>query len=174
MARLEDLTSREAIAGLKTALEKGSQSAIASLGRADGFLGGTQRPGQGRGPLALLDAEVCVAGAHGQSAVLADRRANAYLHWDVEIAHQTADHERLLRVLLPEVGAVGLRHVEELRHHGGDPAEVFAAAVGGVALKGLGEATDLHGRVESVGVDLLDGRDKEQVHARRLRLLRVA
>src|SRR5881394_2769956 len=30
MARLEDLTSREAIAGLKTALEKGSQSAIAS------------------------------------------------------------------------------------------------------------------------------------------------
>ena len=42
MARLEDLTSKEAIAGLKAALEKGSQSAIASLGRADGFLGNPQ------------------------------------------------------------------------------------------------------------------------------------
>jgi hypothetical protein len=42
MARLEDLTSREAISGLKTALEKGSQAAIATLGRADGFLGNPQ------------------------------------------------------------------------------------------------------------------------------------
>jgi hypothetical protein len=39
MARLEDLTSKEAIAGLKTALEKGSQAAVAALGRTDGFLG---------------------------------------------------------------------------------------------------------------------------------------
>ena len=39
MARLEDLTSREAVAGLKAALEKGSQAAIAVLGRTDGFLG---------------------------------------------------------------------------------------------------------------------------------------
>jgi hypothetical protein len=42
MARLEDLTSREAVAGLKAALEKGSQAAIASLGRNDGFLGNPQ------------------------------------------------------------------------------------------------------------------------------------
>lgn len=42
MARLEDLTSREAVAGLRAALEKGSQAAIASLGRADGFLGNAQ------------------------------------------------------------------------------------------------------------------------------------
>ena len=42
MARLEDLTSREAIAGLKAALEKGSRAAVASLGRADGFLGNPQ------------------------------------------------------------------------------------------------------------------------------------
>ena len=42
MARLEDLTSKEAIAGLKAALEKGSQAAVASLGRSDGFLGNPQ------------------------------------------------------------------------------------------------------------------------------------
>jgi hypothetical protein len=42
MARLEDLTSREAVAGLKAALEKGSQVAIDALGRPDGFLGNVQ------------------------------------------------------------------------------------------------------------------------------------
>ena len=42
MARLEDLTSREAVAGLRTALEKGSQAAVAALGRNDGFLGNAQ------------------------------------------------------------------------------------------------------------------------------------
>ena len=42
MARLDALTSREAVSGLKAALEKGSQAAIAALGRADGFLGNPQ------------------------------------------------------------------------------------------------------------------------------------
>jgi hypothetical protein len=41
-ARLEDLTSREAVSGLKAALEKGSQAAIAALGRSDGFFGTPQ------------------------------------------------------------------------------------------------------------------------------------
>jgi len=39
MAALEDLTSGEAIAGLKAALEKGSREAVTALGRRDGFLG---------------------------------------------------------------------------------------------------------------------------------------
>jgi len=39
IAQLEGVTNREAIAGLKAALEKGSQSAVAALGRTDGFLG---------------------------------------------------------------------------------------------------------------------------------------
>lgn len=42
MARLEDLTSKDAISGLRTALEKGSQAAVATLGRSDGFLGNPQ------------------------------------------------------------------------------------------------------------------------------------
>jgi len=42
MARLDDLTSREAVSGLKAALEKGSQAAIAALGRTDGFFGNPQ------------------------------------------------------------------------------------------------------------------------------------
>jgi len=38
-AQLESITSREATAALKAALEKGSTAAVASLGRSDGFFG---------------------------------------------------------------------------------------------------------------------------------------
>ncbi len=39
MAQLDRITNREAVAGLKAALEKGSQHAVAVLGQIDGFLG---------------------------------------------------------------------------------------------------------------------------------------
>lgn len=38
MARLEQLSAADAVAGLRAALEKGSRTAVASLGRTDGFL----------------------------------------------------------------------------------------------------------------------------------------
>jgi hypothetical protein len=41
-AQLEQITSREASAALKAALEKGSLAAVASLGRPDGFFGNPQ------------------------------------------------------------------------------------------------------------------------------------
>lgn len=42
MAQLERITQGEAVAGLKAALERGSQQAVAKLGKADGFLGNPQ------------------------------------------------------------------------------------------------------------------------------------
>ena len=42
IAQLDQITSREAVAGLKAALEKGSQAAVAHLGRVDGFFGNPQ------------------------------------------------------------------------------------------------------------------------------------
>lgn len=42
LAQLDRLTQREALAGLKAALEQGSNAAVAALGRADGFLGNPQ------------------------------------------------------------------------------------------------------------------------------------
>jgi len=42
IAQLDQITSREAVAGLKAALEKGSQAAVAALGRVDGFFGNPQ------------------------------------------------------------------------------------------------------------------------------------
>lgn len=42
LAQLEELTQREALAGLRTALERGARSAVATLGRVDGFLGNPQ------------------------------------------------------------------------------------------------------------------------------------
>jgi hypothetical protein len=42
LAQLDRITSREAAAGLKAALERGSTVAVASLGRSDGFFGNPQ------------------------------------------------------------------------------------------------------------------------------------
>jgi hypothetical protein len=42
LAQLDRITSKEAAAGLKAALEKGSLAAVASLGRTDGFFGNPQ------------------------------------------------------------------------------------------------------------------------------------
>jgi hypothetical protein len=42
VAQLERLTQRDALAGLKAALERGSHAAVATLGRTDGFLGNPQ------------------------------------------------------------------------------------------------------------------------------------
>ena len=39
---MESITNREAVAGLKEALSRGSQQAVAALGRVDGFLGNPQ------------------------------------------------------------------------------------------------------------------------------------
>ena len=41
-AGLEDITNQEAVSGLKSALEKGSQAAVASLGKPDGFFGNSK------------------------------------------------------------------------------------------------------------------------------------
>ena len=42
IAQLDQITNREAVSGLKAALERGSQAAVASLGRVDGFFGNPQ------------------------------------------------------------------------------------------------------------------------------------
>jgi hypothetical protein len=39
LAQLDRISNRDAVAGLRAALEKGSQAAVVQLGRADGFLG---------------------------------------------------------------------------------------------------------------------------------------
>jgi hypothetical protein len=42
LAQLDRITNRDAASGLKAALEKGSQAAVAQLGRTDGFFGNPQ------------------------------------------------------------------------------------------------------------------------------------
>ena len=42
LAQLDRISGKEAAAGLKAALEKGSQAAVAALGRSDGFFGNPQ------------------------------------------------------------------------------------------------------------------------------------
>ena len=42
IAQLDRITNQEAVSGLKSALEKGSQAAVATLGKTDGFFGNAQ------------------------------------------------------------------------------------------------------------------------------------
>lgn len=42
VAQLEDISAREAVAGLRAALDKGSRAAVDALGRSDGFFGNPQ------------------------------------------------------------------------------------------------------------------------------------
>ena len=77
---------------------------------------------------------------------------------------ELADDERLLGVLLAEVGDVGADHVQQLGHDGGDAVEVPGAAVR--ALQRLGERRGRATVVEKPGgIDLLGRRGEEQVGA---------
>ena len=83
--------------------------------------------------------QVGVAGAEREAVRLADGRAHLDAHRDVEVAHQPPDHERLLVVLLAEVGDVGSAHVEQLGDDRRDAAEVAAAAAARGAAQHVGE-----------------------------------
>ena len=73
--------------------------------------------------------------AHRQPVGLAHGRQHLDPHREVEVAGHAADHDRLLGVLLAEVGDVGADDVEELGDDGGDAAEVLGAAARGVAVE---------------------------------------
>ena len=110
-----------------------------------------QGAAQAEGALALGRGEVRVAGGEGEAVRVAHGGTDLDPHGDVEVTHQPADDERLLGVLLPEVGDVGGGHVEQLGHHGRDAGEVLGAALLGGAVEHAGQAGDGHGRGEAGG-----------------------
>ena len=91
----------------------------------------------------------------------------------VEVGHQLADDQRLLRVLLAEVGDVRTHHVEQLRHHRRDAVEVRGAPLGG--LECLREwSRDLDGCGKAGWVDLVEAGGEQDRGAGRARQLSVA
>src|SRR6185436_440754 len=91
----------------------------------------------------------------------------------VEVSYHAPDHERLLVVLLPEVGDVRRAHVEQLRNDRRDSAKVRASTASGCAAQHVGEALDLDRGREAIRVDLGRRRRKKQVDARLGRERRV-
>ena len=83
-----------------------------------------------------LGRQARVAARHRQAVGLAHGRARLDAHRQVQVGDEPADHDHLLGVLLAEVGDVGQRHAEQLRHDRADAAEVLGAARG--ALEPLG------------------------------------
>ncbi len=104
-----------------------------------------------------------VAARQGQAVGLAHGRADLDAHRQVEVAHQRADDERLLGVLLAEERHVGPDHVQQLGHDGRDAVEVAHAAV--LALERLGQAAHVDRRPEARRIDLVERRREEQVGA---------
>ena len=73
---------------------------------------------------AILSVQVGVAAAHRQPIVLAHRRQNAQLDWQIQVRDHPADHRDLLGVFLPEVGDVWRDDAEELGNDRRHAAEV--------------------------------------------------
>src|SRR5204862_364506 len=116
------------------------------------------------GAAALLRLQVGVARAHRQTVGLTHRRQHLDPDREVEVASHAADYDRLLGVLLAEVGDVGADRVEELGDDGGDAAEVPGPTPVGIAVENAGEvAADLDRGREPLWVDLLDGGGVDEV-----------
>ena len=87
------------------------------LGTGEGF------PEDGCG-LALILVQVYVAAADGETVGFADGRDTDDFEVEVEVPGHAPDDDKLLGVLLAEIGAVRLDDVEELGDDGGDTYEV--------------------------------------------------
>src|SRR5207245_1301910 len=89
-------------------------SASRRLGAAEAerFRSGGQRGWQGKGFLTLRRGESRVARAEREAVGIPHGRQDPELHFQVQVLDQTAEDQRLLRVLLAEVGAPGSDDVE--------------------------------------------------------------
>ena len=99
-----------------------------ALAGLEGRLRGEERAVKHGRRAALLGREVDVAAAQGEPVRFPHGRAHDDVDGKGEVGDHPPDHGDLLRVLLSEVGPVRLEHVEELRDHGRDAAEVSGAA----------------------------------------------
>ncbi len=146
------------------------------IGRAlavcDGRSGGCKRAGHGQRLSALLAAQVCIAAGHREPVGFAHSRASLDAHGHVQVLDHASDHDRLLGVLLAEVGDVGRDDVQELRNDGRDAAEVAAPRTA-PSRRSVRPSTSTE--VEKPArVDLLGGGRKQQVRSSTLGQLAVA
>ena len=121
-----------------------------------------ERAGKGCGRLALLRAQIGVAGADGEPIGSRARSGRPDLQAEVEVARHALEDGRLLRVLLPEVGTLGADDVEELQADGGDAAEVPRPHG---ALQLFSQVAHLDPGAEPVRVHLLDRRHEQVLDA---------
>ena len=131
---------------------------------ASGGLGGPQRLGERERALAIRALQVDVAARQRQTVALADGRADLDARRQVEVAHELADHEGLLGVLLAEEGHVGPDHVQQLGDDGRDASKCPTPRA--TPSSGSVSAADVDGRGEAGRVDVVERRGEEQVGAR--------
>ncbi len=119
----------------------------------------------------LVGAQIGVAARLRKPIWLAHGGADHDPYGHVEVGDEPFDHDRLLRVLLAEVGDLRRHDVEQLRHHGRHTFEVTGALL---ALESLAHASHDDARRKPRRIDLVGRRCEEQVDARLLRERGVA
>lgn len=106
--------------------------------------------------------ELAVSGGEGQAIGFPDGGVSDDFDGDIEIADHAANEGKLLEVLVPEDGELGLKDVEELEHDGQDAIEV--ARPGGSAKVLREERFGDEGGVIG-GIQAWDLRGEDEVHA---------
>ena len=122
-----------------------------------------QGPAEDDGPASLVGIEVAVAAGQGEPVGLAHGLGADDVDPQAQVAAQLTDQHELLVVLLAEHGDVGPDQPEELGDDGQDPAEVTWPQ-GSLELVAERPRLHRHDRV-AAGVDLLDPRREDDVHA---------
>jgi hypothetical protein len=109
----------------------------------------------------VFGVEIGVARGEREAGIFTHGWENDDLRVEGEVAHETFDDERLLRVLLAEVGEVRADDVEENRQDGGDAAKVAGTRC---AFELLGEAFDFDVGGKVFRVNFFGRRGEDVVH----------
>src|SRR5439155_8221043 len=90
---------------------------------------------------------------------------------DIEVSHHLLYDRELLRVLLAEIGPVGLQDAEQLYHHRGHAPEVAGPPR---SLERRGDGAEVDDGLEAGRIHLLDRRREQKVAPGCLEQARVA
>ena len=109
---------------------------------------------------ASLGAEAHIAAAEGEAVVGTHNGAGNQFDGVFDLLQEVADDGNLLEVLFAEIGAVGLRQVEEAAHHHCHAREMARAAG---SFHHLLDGAEVIDRIDGFGIHLLDGGDEGDV-----------
>src|SRR6266550_5665911 len=112
--------------------------------------------------LTLLWVQIEITRTYRQSVPLPHDRRYHDLDVEIQIAHHTSNDDCLGRIFLPKESDLRLRDVEQLRHHGRDPAKVpWSRAAAQLVTQSLHRDK----RYAALGIHFFAGRGEQYMHS---------